>query len=74
MLVNHLKLHCKTAVSRFDIQKEEDENGLEEAAIKLYDDAEIVFINRDNYKGLRNQVSVNQFRILRLSEDTGQNR
>lgn len=31
----------------------EDEYGhLEEAAIKLYDDAEIVFINRDNYKGL----------------------
>ena len=25
---------------------------IEEAAIKLYDDAEIVFINRDNYKGL----------------------
>jgi 4-hydroxyphenylpyruvate dioxygenase len=31
----------------------EDESGfLEEAAIKLYDDAEIVFINRDNYKGI----------------------
>ena len=33
---------------RFD-----DKNGyIEEAAIKLYDDAEIVFINRDNYKGI----------------------
>jgi 4-hydroxyphenylpyruvate dioxygenase len=33
---------------RFD-----DEDGyIEEAAIKLYDDAEIVFINRDNYKGI----------------------
>jgi len=31
----------------------EDENGyIEESAIKLYDDAEIVFINRDNYKGI----------------------
>ena len=34
-------------------KKFEDENGyIEEAAIKLYDDAEIVFINRDNYKGI----------------------
>ena len=33
--------------------KIEDENGyIEEAAIKVYDDAEIVFINRDNYKGI----------------------
>ena len=31
----------------------EDEKGcVEEAAIKLYDDAEIVFINRDGYKGI----------------------
>jgi 4-hydroxyphenylpyruvate dioxygenase len=30
-----------------------DDNGfVEEAAIKLYDDAEIVFINSDNYKGI----------------------
>lgn len=34
-------------------KKFSDENGyIEEAAIKLYDDAEIVFINKDNYKGL----------------------
>ena len=34
-------------------EKFEDENGyIEEAAIKLYDDAEIVFINRENYKGI----------------------
>jgi 4-hydroxyphenylpyruvate dioxygenase len=34
-------------------KKFSDENGyVEEAAIKLYDDAEIVFINRDNYKGI----------------------
>ena len=34
-------------------KKFEDQQGLiEEAAIKLYDDAEIVFINRDNYKGI----------------------
>lgn len=33
--------------------KEEDENGyIEEAAIRVYDDTEIVFINRDNYKGI----------------------
>ncbi len=30
----------------------DDKGYIEEAAIKLYDDAEIVFINRDNYKGL----------------------
>jgi 4-hydroxyphenylpyruvate dioxygenase len=34
-------------------KKLSDDNGyVEEAAIKLYDDAEIVFINRDNYKGI----------------------
>src|SRR3970282_1839405 len=34
-------------------KKIENELGfIEEAAIKLYDDAEIVFINRDNYKGI----------------------
>jgi len=34
-------------------KKFEDENGfVEEAAIRLYDDCEIVFINRDNYKGI----------------------
>lgn len=33
-------------------KKIEDENGfVEEAAIRLYDDAEIVFFNNDNYKG-----------------------
>ncbi|MFO7445195.1 MAG: 4-hydroxyphenylpyruvate dioxygenase [Ignavibacteriaceae bacterium] len=34
-------------------KKYADDSGyVEEAAIKLYDDAEIVFINRDNYKGV----------------------
>lgn len=34
-------------------RKLEDERGfIEEAAIKLYDDAEIVFFNRDNYHGI----------------------
>jgi 4-hydroxyphenylpyruvate dioxygenase len=34
-------------------KKFEDKDGfVEEAAIKLYDDAEIVFANRDNYKGI----------------------
>jgi 4-hydroxyphenylpyruvate dioxygenase len=33
--------------------KIENENGwIEDAAIKLYDDAEIVFVNRDNYNGI----------------------
>ena len=31
---------------------EDDKGYIEEAAIKLYDSAEIVFINRDNYKGV----------------------
>jgi len=30
----------------------DDKGYIEEATIKLYDDAEIVFINRDNYKGI----------------------
>jgi len=30
----------------------DDKGFVEEAAIKLYDDTEIVFINRDNYKGI----------------------
>lgn len=30
----------------------DDKGYVEEAAIKLYDDTEIVFINRDNYKGI----------------------
>ncbi len=34
-------------------KKYEDDMGyVEEAAIRLYDDAEIVFVNRDNYKGI----------------------
>ncbi len=34
-------------------KKFSDDSGfIEEAAIKLYDDTEIVFINRDNYKGI----------------------
>lgn len=33
-------------------EKQEDENGwIEEASIKLYDDNEITFLNRSNYKG-----------------------
>jgi 4-hydroxyphenylpyruvate dioxygenase len=36
-----------------NLKRFEDEHGyIEEAAIKLYDDAEIVFINRENYKGI----------------------
>jgi 4-hydroxyphenylpyruvate dioxygenase len=43
----------KGAIPERSPNKIEDENGwVEEAAIKLYDDAEIVFINRDNYNGI----------------------
>ena len=41
------------AIPQRNPKKFENENGfVEEAAIKLYDDAEIVFVNRDNYKGI----------------------
>jgi 4-hydroxyphenylpyruvate dioxygenase-like putative hemolysin len=33
--------------------------------LKLYDDAEIVFVNRDNYKEFSNQVDGNRCRRLR---------
>ncbi len=52
------RLHTTGAIENGAIpsrtpEKSEDENGfIEEAAIKLYDDAEIVFINRENYKGI----------------------
>ena len=36
-----------------NLKKHSDDKGyIEEAAIKLYDDTEIVFINRNNYKGI----------------------
>lgn len=56
--VKNVKSAYETAVKNGGIpsrppKKYEDEKGyVEEAAIKLYDDAEIVFINRDNYKGI----------------------
>ena len=41
------------AIPAWEPIKTENENGyVEEAALKLYDDAEIVFVNRDNYKGI----------------------
>ncbi len=47
-------------------KKSEDENGfIEEAAIKLYDDAEIVFINEKIIKDYSNPDMVNLSRILR---------
>ena len=54
-------------------KKSEDENGfIEEAAIKLYDDAEIVFINRDNYKGLFKPGYGKPVQNITISnEDTG---
>jgi 4-hydroxyphenylpyruvate dioxygenase len=56
--VNDVKSAYDTSVKNGGIpvrtpKRFEDENGyVEEAAIKLYDDAEIVFINRENYKGI----------------------
>ena len=38
--------------SRSPKKYQDDFGFVEEAAIKLYDDAEIVFINKDNYKGI----------------------
>jgi len=51
----------------------EDEFGyIEEAAIKLYDDAEIVFINRENYKGIFKPGYGNPVQnIVIEAEDTG---
>lgn len=57
------------------VKRDEDENGyVEEAAIKLYDDAEIVFINRDNYKGLfRPGFGEPRQKINITTEETGLN-
>jgi 4-hydroxyphenylpyruvate dioxygenase len=55
------------------VAKEEDENGfITEAAIKVYDSAEIVFINRDNYKGLFRPGFGEPVHDMKLTaEDTG---
>lgn len=56
--VDDIKKAYETAIKNGAIparmpKKYEDDFGfIEEAAIKLYDDAEIVFINKDNYKGI----------------------
>jgi len=54
-------------------RKFENENGfIEEAAIKLYDDAEIVFVNRDNYKGIFKPGFGKPVQKIELkTEDTG---
>ncbi|RPI75725.1 MAG: 4-hydroxyphenylpyruvate dioxygenase [Ignavibacteriales bacterium] len=51
----------------------EDEHGfIEEAALKLYDDAEIVFINRDNYKGIFRPGFGEPIQKIKIStEDSG---
>lgn len=56
-------------------KKYEDENGyVEEAAIKLYDDCEIIFINRENYKGIFKPGFGKPIQQINLkSEDTGLN-
>jgi 4-hydroxyphenylpyruvate dioxygenase len=41
------------AIPAWEPIRTENENGwVDEAALKLYDDAEIVFVNRENYKGI----------------------
>ena len=54
-------------------KKIEDEQGfIEEAALKLYDDAEIVFVNRDNYKGIFKPGFSKPVQNIQIkSEDTG---
>jgi 4-hydroxyphenylpyruvate dioxygenase len=54
-------------------KKFEDENGfIEEAAIKLYDDSEIIFINRDKYKGIFKPGFGKPIQNISLNnEDTG---
>lgn len=54
-------------------KKYSDENGfIEEASIKLYDDSEIVFINRENYKGLfKPGFGAPLQKIKIAAEDTG---
>ncbi|GAB4290802.1 MAG: 4-hydroxyphenylpyruvate dioxygenase [Ignavibacteriaceae bacterium] len=54
-------------------KKLSNENGyIEEAAIKLYDDAEIVFVNRDNYEGIFKPGFGKPIQNIHLTcEDTG---
>ncbi len=51
---------------------EDDKGSIEEAAIKLYDDAEIVFINRDKYNGIFKPGFGNPVQHLEITaEETG---
>ena len=76
--VTDVKNAFETSISKGAIperlpKKFEDKNGfVEEAAIKLYDDAEIVFINRENYKGIFKPGYGKPVQKINLnSEDTG---
>jgi len=53
----------------------EDQNGyVEEAAIRLYDDTELVYVNRDNYKGIfRPRYCAPRVEVPLSHEDTGLN-
>ena len=53
----------------------EDHNGyVEEAAIRLYDDTELVYVNRDNYKGIfRPRYCAPRQEVPLTHEDTGLN-
>lgn len=53
----------------------EDQNGyVEEAAIRLYDDTELVYVNRDNYQGVfRPRYCAPRQDIALAREDTGLN-
>ncbi|MCZ7613127.1 MAG: 4-hydroxyphenylpyruvate dioxygenase [Ignavibacteriaceae bacterium] len=61
------------AIPAWEPIKTENENGyVEEAALKLYDDAEIVFVNRENYKGIFKPGYGKPFQKIEIvTEDTG---
>jgi 4-hydroxyphenylpyruvate dioxygenase len=61
------------AIPAREPKRAENEYGfIEEAALKLYDDSEIVFVNRDNYKGIFKPGYAEPLQKIEItSEDTG---
>jgi len=68
---NYATRHGAVMVSR--PQKYEDMNGfVEEAAIRIYDDTELVYVNRDHYKGIfKPKYCAPPFKWNITAEDTG---
>ena len=76
--VNNVQNAFETAVSRGAIpiqrpRQEKDDNGfVTDAAIRIYDDTEIVFINYDNYKGIFRPGFAEPIQNIKLEkEETG---